>query len=198
MISREEALKFLNEKIENQNIIKHMIACEAIMGAFASKLKVKSSNLKVEENIIEEEWRMAGLLHDGDYCEEVPVEKQGIQVTELLKEAGFEIPDNVAQTMAAHNWHNTGVEPKTLMDWSLFIGDSLTGLIVATALVRPDKKLKSVKVKSVMKKFKDKTFAKGTRREDIALCEEKLGIPLREFVEICLDSMKEVSEELGL
>jgi len=84
------------------------------------------------------------------------------------------------------------------MDWSLFISDSLTGLIVATALVHPDKKLSSVKVKSVMKKFKDKAFARGTRREDIKMCEEKLGIPLREFIEICLRVMQGISNELGL
>ena len=141
---------------------------------------------------------MAGLLHDGDYCEGVPMKKQGVQITEWLRERGHEVPDNVAQTMAAHNWHNTGVEPKTKMDWVIFSGDSLTGLIVATALVRPDKELASVKVKSVMKKFKDKSFARGTRREDIRLCEEKLGIPLREFIEICLKAMKEISKELGL
>lgn len=198
MISREEALKFLKEKIKNENIIKHMIACEAIMRSLASKLKVQSAKCKTEEKIDENEWGMAGLLHDGDYGDEVPMEKQGIQVTEWLREAGHEISENVAQTMAAHNWHKTGVEPKTLMDWAIFCSDTLTGLIVATALVRPDKKLASVKVKSVMKKFKDKAFAKGTRREDIQLCEEKLGIPLEKFVEIGLKSMQNINEELGL
>ena len=84
------------------------------------------------------------------------------------------------------------------MDWSLFICDSLTGLIVATALVRPDKKLASVKVKSVKKKFKDKSFARGTRREDIALCEEKLGIPLDEFIGLSLGAMQAISDDLGL
>ena len=132
MISREEALKFLKEKIENQNIIKHMIACEAIMEAVYDALKEKG---KADLGGTKEEWMIAGLLHDGDYCDEVQMEKQGIQVTEWLREAGHEISENVARTMAAHNWHNTKVEPKTLMDWTLFIGDSLTGLIVATALV---------------------------------------------------------------
>lgn len=195
MINRDEALKFLKEKIKNENIIKHMLATEAIMGAVYDALKEKGG---ADLGGTKDEWMIAGLLHDGDYSEEVPMEKQGIQVTEWLREAGHEIPENVAQTMAAHNWRKTGVEPKTLMDWAIFCGDTLTGLIVATALVRPDKKLASVKLKSVMKKFKDKAFARGTRREDIQLCEEKLGIPLREFVEISLKSMKEVSGELGL
>ena len=88
--------------------------------------------------------------------------------------------------------------PKAPLSIILFIGDSLTGLIVATALVRPDKKLSSVKVKSVMKKFKNTAFARGTRREDIKLCKEKLGIPLREFVEISLKAMQGIAEKLGL
>lgn len=188
MVSREEGLKFLEEKVANKNIIKHMLATEACMRALADRLGAKNKD----------EWALAGLLHDGDYSESVPVAKQGIQVTEWLRLAGHEISENMAQAMAAHNWSNTGVEPKSPIDWALFCGDSLTGLIVATALVRPDKKLTSVTADSVMKKFKDKAFARGTRREDIALCEEKLGIPLKEFVEICLKAMQNISQDLGL
>lgn len=199
MINREEALKFLNEKVENKNIVKHMIAVEVIMGGIYDALKAKASaSRRTDLGGTKEEWMMAGLLHDGDYSDQVPEKRQGIQVTEWLREAGHEVPENVAQTMAAHNWDNTGVEPKTLMDWALFCGDSLTGLIVAAALVRPDKKLASVATKSVMKKFKDKAFAKGTRRDDIAQCEKKLDLPLREFVEICLKAMQANGQELGL
>ncbi|MBL7159600.1 phosphohydrolase [Candidatus Microgenomates bacterium] len=195
MINREQAIKFLQEKIAEENIIKHMLATEVLMAGIYNALKARGDS---DLGGTKEEWMMAGLLHDGDYLDEVPHEKQGIQITEWLKERGNEIPDNVAQTMAAHNKENTGVEPKTKMDWALFIGDSLTGLIVATALVRPDKKLESVKVKSVMKKFKDKAFAKGTRREDIKLCEEKLNILLRDFIEISLKAMQKIATELGL
>jgi predicted hydrolase (HD superfamily) len=195
VIRREDALKFLEEKIENKNIIKHMLAVEALMGAIYEALKTKGVS---DLGGTKEEWMMAGLLHDGDYREDVPVKKMGIQVTEWLREGGHEIPDNVAYTMAAHNWDQTGVEPKSLMDWAIFCGDTLTGLIIATTLVRPDKKLASVKVKSVMKKFKNKAFAAGTRREEITLCEEKLGIPLRDFVEIGLKAMQGIAEDLGL
>jgi len=194
MITREEALKFLKEKIEEENIIKHMLATETLMGAVYDALKARGDS---DLGGTKEEWMMAGLLHDGDYCNEIPPEKQGIQVTEWLREKGHDIPDNVVQTMAAHN-SDTGVSPKTKMDWALFIGDSLTGLIVAAALVRPDKKLSSVKVKSVMKKFKNTAFARGTRREDIKMCEEKLNIPLREFVEISLKAMQRIAEKLEL
>ena len=116
------------------------------------------------------------------------------------------MPESVYSAIKAHCYGiNPDYKPKNKMEWSIFICDSLTGLIVATALVRPDppageagRKLSSVKVKSVMKKFKNKSFAAGTRREDIKLCEEKLGIPLPDFVEIGLKAMQGVSEELGL
>lgn len=187
MIEREQALGFLNQQIKNKNIIKHMLATEAMMRELAKKFG---------EN--EEEWAMAGLLHDGDYNESVPDNRQGIEVTRILREKGFKIPESVAHAMAAHNWHNTGVEPLNSMDWSLFCGDSLTGLIVACALVRPDKKLASVTLISVLKKFNQKSFAAGTRREDIALCEDKLGIALSDFIEIVLKSMQNISGKLGL
>ena len=204
MITREGALEFLNKKIENKqacfsqaqnkNIIKHMLACEAMMCALAGELKSKNEKVKIDE----EEWGMAGLLHDGDYSPEVPVEKQGIQITDWLREKGYEVPENVAQAMAAHNWHNNQVEPKSQMDWALFCGDSLTGLIVAATLVLPSRKLSDLTVENVLNRFKEKSFAKGTRREDIVLCEEKLGIPLEEFIKITLSSMQSIASELGL
>jgi predicted hydrolase (HD superfamily) len=195
MISRQQALEFLNEKVANKNIIKHMIATEVLMGGVYDYLAGQG---KTDLGGTRQEWMMAGLLHDGDYTDEVPMARQGIEVTKWLRQAGHEIPDNVAYAMSAHNYDNTGDTPKTLMDWAMAIGDSLTGLIVACALVQPDKKLASVSVDSVMKKFKDKAFAGGTRREQIAMCEEKLGIPLQKFIEISLKAMQGASQELGL
>ena len=195
MITRDQAIQFLNEKIANKNIIKHMIATEALMGGVYDALVIKG---KTDLGGSKKEWMMAGLIHDGDYVEGVPENRQGIQVIEWLKEKGYEIPDNVAHATAAHNADNTGVQPENLMDWTIFCGDSLTGLIVATALVRPEKKLEFVEVKSVLKKFKDPSFARGTRREQIKMCEEKLGIPIDEFIKISLEAMKQISGELGL
>lgn len=195
MISREEALKFLDEKVANKNIIKHMLATEALMVGVYEALKVRG---KTDLGGTKEEWMMTGLLHDGDYSEVVPMEKQGVQVTAWLREKGYEVPESVVQAMAAHNWQNTGVEPETLMDWALFCGDSLTGLIVAATLVLPSKKLVDVDADMILRRFKEKAFARGTRREDISLCEEKLGIPLKEFVEICLKAMQNISKDLGL
>ena len=188
MINRNQALDFLNSEIPNKNIIKHMLATEAIMRVLAKRFEPDK----------EDEWAIAGLLHDGDYLPGVPEKEMGIRVSRTLEEKGYEVPDAVKQTMAAHNWSNNGVEPKTKMDWSLFCCDSLTGLIIATTLVRPEKKMALVTVENIQKKFKEKSFAAGTRREDIALCESKLGIPLPEFIQLSLVAMQGISNELGL
>ncbi|MGI5826452.1 MAG: phosphohydrolase [Patescibacteria group bacterium] len=197
MLTRTEALNLIQEKVSNKNIIKHMVALEALMGGVYDELEVRG---RTDEELggIKEEWMMAGLLHDGDYCEGVSAERHGIQVVEWAREKGLDIPDNVAYAIAAHNWHNNRVEPKTLMDWTIFMGDSLTGLIVASALVLPDKKLSAVTAETVLNRFKEKKFAAGTRREDIALCQEKIGLTLEEFVMVALKAMQIVSTEIGL
>lgn len=195
MITRDQAIQFLKEKNINENIIKHMIALETLMGGVYDALVTKG---KTDLGGTKEEWMIAGLIHDGDYVSEVPENKQGIQVVEWLRQKGYEIPENVAHATAAHNADNTGIQPNNLMDWTIYTGDSLTGLIVATTLVRPEKKIALVEVKSVLKKFKDPSFARGTRREQIKMCEEKMGLTLEEFIDISLKSMQKVSREIGL
>jgi predicted hydrolase (HD superfamily) len=187
MITRQEALQLIEEHVVNKNIIKHMMALEAVMGALADK-----------RGGTKDEWMLAGLLHDGDYSDQVPVEKQGIQIAEWAKEKVYEIPETVAHAMAAHNWHNTGVEPVSQMDWAIFTADSLTGLIVACALVLPSKKLADVSVEMVLKKFGQKAFAAGTRRDEISLCQEKLGMSLEEFVKVSLTAMQNIAQNIGL
>jgi putative nucleotidyltransferase with HDIG domain len=229
MITREEAMKLLRKYIKTENTIKHMLATECIMRVLAKRLEPEK----------EENWALAGLLHDLDYEVMTEEKEHGEKTVEILKEKRVDLPEEVFQAIKAHCFNspaakrtpdlyrgeppsrfnrdstapieespsteaggffnlNPSFEPKSLMDWSLFICDSLTGLIVATALVRPDKKLSSVEVASVMKKFKEKSFARNTRREDIKMCEEKLGVPLREFVEICLSAMQGIADDLGL
>lgn len=187
-MNRDQALKIIEENVANKNIIKHMLATEAMMKALAQKFEPEK----------ESEWALAGLLHDGDYRDDVSVEQQGIVIAKWVEDKGFLLSDEVKYTMAAHNWHNTGVKPQSKMDWSLFCGDSLTGLIVASALVLPSKKLSDLSVESVLKRFKESSFAKGTRREEIKMCEEQLEIPLEEFVTITLKAMQGISGELGL
>ena len=194
MITRLEALKFLEEKVANKNIIKHMLATEVLMRAVYRKLEGEESSYAKAS---EDEWALAGLLHDGDYCESVPMERQGVRVSEWLRERGLEVPENVAHAMAAHN-AATGVKAESKMDWAIFCGDSLTGLIVAATLVLPSRKLADVTVQTVLNRFKEISFARGTRREDIVLCQEKLGISLEEFVKIGLEAMQGISKDLGL
>ena len=197
MLDRATALTIINEHVSNKNIVKHMLATEALMGGIFEELEKRG---KTEEELggNKEQWMMAGLLHDGDYTDQVPMEKQGIQISEWIREKGLDLPENVAYAMAAHNWMATGVEPKNLIDWTIFLGDSLTGLIVASVLVLPAKKIAELTTESVLKRFKEKSFAKGTRREDIVKCEEKLGLSLEEFVAFTLTSMQLVSDDLGL
>ena len=187
MITKEEALQLIEEHVVNKNIIKHMLALEAVMGSLAEKLDGNKT-----------EWQMAGLLHDGDYCPDVPEDRQGIQITEWARNKGFEVTEPVAHAMAAHNWHNTGVAPESQMDWSIYCADSLTGLIVACALVLPTKKLADVSPEMILKKFGQKSFAAGTRRDEISLCQEKLGISLEEFIKISLTAMQNIAGEIGL
>jgi len=188
-MDKKKIVGLIEKHVENKNIIKHMFALEVVMGALWEKLKVDGTK---------EEWELSGLLHDGDYCSRVPAEKQGIEITDWAREEGIEISERVAHAMAAHNFSNTKVEPVNKMDWSIFAADSLTGLIVACALVIPSRKLEDVTPEMVLKKFGQKSFAGGTRRDDIKMCEEKLGIPLKEFIEIALTSMQAVHEDLGL
>jgi predicted hydrolase (HD superfamily) len=189
----DNLVNYLNDKIDNKNIIKHMLATKACMEGIYDYLDKKGTdNLGKKEN-----WSMAGLMHDGDYTDNVPESKQGVQITADLIEAGISVPEEVAHAMAAHN-PATKVKPESLMDWALFTCDTLTGLIVASALVLPDKKIESLKTKSILKRFKEKSFAKGARREDIIKCEDKLGINLEEYINICLTSMQNIAKELGL
>lgn len=191
MLTRDKALELLRKYLKTENTIKHLIAAEAIMRALAKRFEPDK----------EEEYGLAGLLHDIDYeiIDQKTYKNHGLKSIELLKKEKADLSDSVYQAIKTHCYNlNPDYKPKTKMDWALFISDSLTGLITATALVRPDKKLASVKVKSIKKKFKEKSFAAGTRREDIKLCEEKLGIPLDEFFAISLKAMQEISDELGL
>lgn len=187
-MDRDQALKIVEENVTNKNIVKHMLATEAVMKALAQNFDPD----KVDE------WGLAGLLHDGDYREDVPVNLQGIKIGKWIEEKGFSLSDEVKHAMAAHNASNTGVQPQSKMAWSLFACDSLTGLITACALILPEKKLADVTVERVLKRFKEPKFAAGTRREDIKTCEDHLGISLEEFVKIALQAMQGIASELGL
>ena len=200
MISREKALEILQQNMQNQNLRRHCYAVEAVMRALARKLKT-------EEKINEEKWGIVGLLHDADYekTKEKP-EEHTLLVYRWLEEALRQAQGKLGETdqeileaILSHNYEHTGKnQPKNELEWSLYCCDELTGFIVAIALVMPDKKLSSVTVESILKKFPQKAFAAAVKREQIAMCQEKLGIPLPEFVKIALEAMQGISGELGL
>ena len=183
-MTRKEALDSVNANVENKNLVKHMLATEAIMYALAKRFGED-----------EEEWGITGLLHDIDVeLTEGDMNSHSKLGADLAKELG--VSETMAHAILCHNEaHSIPLETK--LDKALFCADPLTGLITAAALVRPDKKLASVEAKSVRKRFKEKSFAAGANREQIARCSE-LGLELDEFIELGLKAMQGIADDLGL
>jgi putative nucleotidyltransferase with HDIG domain len=183
-VTREEALDSIKANIENKNTIKHMLATEAIMRALARRFGED-----------EEEWGLTGLLHDIDMeLTEGDMSTHSRLGADLARELGAS--EAMAHAILCHNRAH-GIPMETRLDKALSCADPLTGLIIAAALVRPDKKLAGVEAKSVGKKFKEKSFAAGASREQIAHCAE-LGIELDEFLGLGLEAMKGIAPSLGL
>jgi putative nucleotidyltransferase with HDIG domain len=185
MLTREEASTLVKKNVTKRNSIYHMIAVEAIMKRIAEHL---GENEKV--------WGLTGLLHDIDYekTEDSP-EKHSLLSEKILR--NFAVPEEIIRAIKAHNFHHSNVKPKSTMEKALIACDALSGLLVACALVMPSKKMGEVKVNTVAKKFKDKSFARGVERERILFCEE-FGLPRTIFFKISLDGLKAVSSEIGL
>jgi putative nucleotidyltransferase with HDIG domain len=168
--------------VKNPNLIKHMLATEAVMKAVAR-----------EKGEDEEQWGLVGLLHDLD-AEETTPQEHALKGAEILEGLGFS--PEMAHAVRAHNGENNGEEPRTLLAKALRAVDQLTGLITASALVRPDK-LATMTPDSVLKRFKEKRFAAGANREQIASCTE-IGFDLPSFVKVGVEAMKSIREELDL
>ena len=180
-----------------QNIFYHSLALEACMGGIYDYLKQENRITTTEPT--KEEWLLAGLIHDIDYVGEFK-DNHPLKTKEALSKFGLEISDTVHRIVLAHDGRQNHIYENNA-EWSIFCADSLTGLIVAVALVYPSKKLSDVKVSSVLKRFlKEPKFAAGTRREEVKQCELEngLNIPLEKFIEICLTSMQKISGEIGL
>lgn len=195
-MDRNQAYNLLIKYLHNINLLKHSLAAEAGMKGVYRHLTPKD---KLNESV-ETMWGITGLLHDIDY--EIAQKTNRLNMHgKLIFEPEYEphsIPDYIARAIKAHNYEMTGVMPENEMEWAIYCVDQLTGLIVAGALVHPDKKLSSLTPEYILNRFSEKSFAKGAKRESIKLCEEKLGIPLIEFMSIVLKSMQEISFELGL
>jgi uncharacterized protein len=183
-VQREEALALLKKHLNTKNLLKHTYAVEAVMRDLAEHLGEDADR-----------WALAGLLHDIDYDETGDDPSlHSIRGADMLAEAGLD--EEIVDAVRAHNDFH-GLPRETKMAQALYAVDPLTGLIVAAALVHPDRSLAALDVEFVMNRYGEKSFARGARRDVIASCEE-LGMELEEFVGIALQSMQRIREDLGL
>jgi len=185
--TREEAWALLNEYTKDVHLIHHALAVEAGMRAYARRFGAD-----------EEQWGIVGLIHDFEY-ERYPDLGPGghpFKGTEILRGLGW--PEELIRGVQAHAPDLTDVTPESPMERTIYAVDELTGLITAVALVRPSKSLLDVEVSSVKKKWKDRAFAGGVKREDVERGAEMLGVPLAEHIGVVLEAMKAIAEELGL
>lgn len=182
MLTREEAYKLVKPRFSNKNLFKHVLAVEAVMRELANHLKEP-----------EESWGLAGLLHDLDYEGTVNTPERHTLVTEEVLKP-YNLPPEIIHAIKCHN--NLAVR-ESLMDKALYAADPVTGLIVAATLMHPDKKLHSVDKEFVLRRFKEKSFARGADRGQIKSCEE-MGLSLETFIDISLRGMQNISDDLGL
>ena len=190
-MDREKAYGLVKENIGNKNLIKHCLAVEAIMRGVARDLNKKEG----KDILDEDKWALTGLVHDIDYDKTADKPEEHSRIgADILEEYGFS--EDIVYAVRAHNDMH-GLPLKSKLDIALFSADPLSGLIVAAALIRPEKKIKAIDPGSVLKRFKEKAFAKGVSREQIMEC-EKLGFSREEFCSIALASMQEIDKDLGL
>jgi len=181
--NRNEILDSIHGNVQDKNMIRHMLATEAIMQALAKKLGED-----------EGEWGITGLIHDIDIeLVEGDMSSHSKLGADIAKELGAS--ETMAHAILCHNEAH-GVPRETKLDKALFCADPLSGLITAAALVRPDK-LSGLTTKSVMKRFREKSFAAGVNREQVAQCQE-IGLELEEFIGLGIEAMKGIASELGL
>jgi uncharacterized protein len=184
-ITREQALELLNKYIKKQNMIGHCLASEAVMRGLARRLGRD-----------EDMWGIAGLLHDIDVeiTNADPLTHGRVAVGILEEHA---VAAEIIEAIALHNEDATEIKRSKEFHHALAAGETITGLVIATTLVYPEKKLEVVKPKSVVKRMKEKAFAASVNRETIMEC-EKIGLPIDEFAAIAVDAMRGIHAELGL
>jgi putative nucleotidyltransferase with HDIG domain len=182
-MDREEALTLVKEHVKKENLLKHMFAVEAIMRETAKYL-----------NEDEEKWGLLGLIHDIDFEKAPEPDKHCTLAPEILK---GKVDEEIIRAIKAHNFENLGVQPESNMEHCLIAADSISGLIIAAALIIPSKKLSDVKPESIGKRFKQKDFARNCNRDLILYC-EKIGVSREKFFEISLKALQNISDVLGL
>ncbi|HNV69248.1 MAG TPA: hypothetical protein PKO06_06080 [Candidatus Ozemobacteraceae bacterium] len=180
---RNEALKLLQLHLSQDSLIKHSLATEAIMRALATRFSENADR-----------WGLLGLLHDLDF--ESTKDNMALHGKKTVELLGQTLDNVERQAILSHN-EMTGFVRASRLDHALAAAESVTGLIAATALIYPDKKLTSVKVSSVIKRMKQPAFARAVSRETIMEC-EKIGLTLDEFITLSIEAMKSVADDLGL
>ena len=183
-MTREAAWALLTEFTASESLRKHARAVEACMRAYARKLGA-------DENL----WAITGLLHDFDYERYPTAEEHPYVGNKILAERGY--PDDLRKAIMSHAEY-TGVPRETPMEKTLFACDELAGFITAVALVKPNKSLAEVDVKSVRKRLKDKAFARSVNRDDIINGAQQLGIDLDEHIDFCIEALRTIATDLGL
>ena len=185
LLNRDAALSLLRRHVKSEAMIKHCLASEAVLRAAAQKLGEDA-----------DKWGLAGLLHDVDVeLTNADLNAHGTKAGDLLRPAG--VPEDVIEAIRMHNEVSAGAKRTERFHKALAAVECITGMITATTLVYPDKKLASVKSKSIVKRMKEKAFAASVNRDNIRECED-IGIPLPEFAELSLDAMRGVADQLGL
>jgi putative nucleotidyltransferase with HDIG domain len=182
-LDRAAAWDLVQTSVKNQNLVKHMLATEACLRGLARKLGHD-----------EDKWGLAGLVHDLDYeqTKDDPASHAMIAAQTL---AGHNVDPEVIHAVQAHSGN---VPVESLLDKAIWATDPVTGLIVAAALMHPTKKLASIDVEFILRRFKEKRFAAGANREQIQTCTPNLGLGLDEFLAICLKAMQDIAPGLGL
>jgi len=183
-MNRPEALAIVREFVKNENLVHHMFAVESAMRFYADKFG---------EDV--ETWGLTGLLHDFDWEIHPTLEEHPQAGAPILRER--QVPEVIVRAILSHADH-TGVPRQTRMEKALYACDEITGLVTAVALVRPSRSLYDLKVSSVKKKWKDRAFAAGANREEIAQAAEEFEIELWEHVNNVILAMRQVAPELGL
>lgn len=183
-MNRSNALSLVREYIKNENLVNHMLAVEAAMRFYAAKYG---------EDV--EKWGVTGLLHDFDWEIHPSAEEHPSLGAPILRERG--VPEEIVRAILSHG-SAADIRPESRMEKALCACDEITGLITAVALVRPSRSLLDLEASSVKKKWKDKAFAAGANRDEIAHAAEAFGVPLWEHVENVIVAMRGIAEELGL
>lgn len=186
-LNRDFYWTLVSEWTQSRHLIRHMLACEAAMRAYARRFG---------EDV--DKWGNLGLVHDFDYERhpDLTIEGHPVVGSRVLREQG--VPEEIIRAILAHASEYTGVQPESRMEKALIAVDELTGFITAVTLVRPSKSINDVELKSIKKKWKDKLFAAAVNRQEIEHAAESLGVPLDEHIQIVLDAMKSEARALGL